>query len=886
MSLGPASVGDTIFDFDDTVVASPAYQRAIQRSSSHSQSGSKLQSVAGHRNPSAFIDEGYGTGVANTPNASIPSRSSSMQPHEAVVPDFGRRKSVSFKSGILQTNQGNVRRWQSHSTSPSLGTRSSGSRREKIRSMLRRLSTSGSASPITTSLTIGSPDTRRNRCRDFNISIDLKTTEGASAPLIVKVAQTGSRVDVERLIQSNHDIEARHIHSRRNALLVAAHCGNEEVMDLLIQNNARLEVADGAGCTALHLAASRGHIGVLGLLLLENVDIEARNFSGRTALWLAAEQGQLDAARILVATHAKVNSRANNQMTALHVAARQGYAEVVELLISQGADSEAKDALMMTALHYACEEGHPGVIELLFNNKIDINVSGSDRRTPLICAAAMGRFPVVQLLLKKKASSRSADDAGMTAIHWAAFNGHAEVVDLLSQKKGSLAMTKIAGRTALHLAVMNSQFAVVELLLRRDDVSLEARCESGLTPLHYACIADSSEIAKLLLVTGSDIEAQADGDQRTPVHIAVARSSMGLLNLLCDKGASLDARDSMGDRALCVACRQGRASAVQNLLSRGSPLYLRLGNRLYEDSPLCLAAMGGHLPIVSLLLQHGASVLRGDETGWQPARYAAYYGHPEVLQLLLVNSPTPIDNSGFGLSAEEIGFAPHATIPEDRKRKVRILLNRRHPHPHGHPTATTGSTLMSVPRPSPRSTPISPFEPTRTKEPSIALPSQPQELPGTLEQGLPDSRSVTPDQMRRDMRQPDTQGPVGVQQILPTVNEQALIQQPRAVNASVEPWDDMIQSQATAEESSGVRPDRNITIPGRELSLPQVSASASASEHRTAEGTQDMSRRLLSLLYSHSIESNDDNASETSSVSVYTAPEGNDPLPEAYELPG
>ena len=135
-----------------------------------------------------------------------------------------------------------------------------------------------------TSPVVESASGRRGYARDFNTSINLKTLEGASAPVIVKTAQTGSRDDVERLIQSGHDIEARHIHSRRNALLVAAHCGNDEIVDLLIQNNARLDVADGSGSTAVHLAASRGHLEALGLLLSENVDIETRNSQGRTAL--------------------------------------------------------------------------------------------------------------------------------------------------------------------------------------------------------------------------------------------------------------------------------------------------------------------------------------------------------------------------------------------------------------------------------------------------------------------------------------------------------------------------------------------------------------------------------------------------------------------------
>lgn len=155
-------------------------------------------------------------------------------------------------------------------------------------------------------------------------SIDLTAPEGATAPLIVKLAQSGGLADIEMLIESGHGVDARHLSTRRTALLVAAHCGNEAVVNLLIQKNARLDAVDAWGSTALHLAASRGHCDVIQLLLLEPLDREARDAQGRTALWLAAGRGQLEATRLLVAHHAKVNVRAENHTTPLHAAAKRG----------------------------------------------------------------------------------------------------------------------------------------------------------------------------------------------------------------------------------------------------------------------------------------------------------------------------------------------------------------------------------------------------------------------------------------------------------------------------------------------------------------------------------------------------------------------------------
>lgn len=728
ISRGQPSVGPTEFEFDNTVLESPVYQRAGGYSY-------PLPPRAERRSITSYSNQ-YLLAADHDSGLVVDNPAFSPNPQNALALD------TEYQIGDRPVRAGSKSLQRGDSTYSSLGSHSSGSKREKFRSMIRRIS-SVSISNAETSPVADSPNGRRSRGRDFNTSIDLKTEEGNSAPLIIKVAQTGSRQDVERLIQNNHDIEKRHLQSRRNALLVAAHCGKQEIVDLLIDNNANLEARDGTGCTALHLAASRGHVEVLESLILEGVEIDARNTQGRTALWLAADLGQLDSTRILVAAQAKVNFRADNQMTPFHVAAKRGDTEIVEHLMSYGADVEAKDASMMTALHYACENGHTGVIELLLSNKVDINAPGNDRRSPLICAAALGRLPVVQLLLNKRASSRSTDDNGMTALHWAAFNGHTESVHLLSQKRDSLSAKNVAGRTALHVAVMGGQFGVVELLLRKDNVALEARCAAGLTMLHYACLHDKTEIARLLLAAGSDIEAETTGGQQRPVHIAAASASVGLVNLLCGKGASFDARNAKGNRALCVACHHGRAAAVQSLLQRRSPLCKKFGNQSGYDSPLCLAAMGGHLPVVSLLLQHGASADQGDESGWKPARYAAYNGHPKVLELLLANSTESYQD----LSADKIGFSPDATISEDQKAQVCQLLNQASRQPR-HSIVSAG--VRTAPRPSPLPQEVSPFVSSSfpTGNPDISDAARPYELPGNLEQGLPASRSHTPEQMR------------------------------------------------------------------------------------------------------------------------------------------
>lgn len=72
------------------------------------------------------------------------------------------------------------------------------------------------------------------------MSIDFRPPDDLAAPSNVKAAQTGSLHEVELLLDQQAHIEARHAKSGRNALAVASHCGNEDVVNLLLQTGAQV----------------------------------------------------------------------------------------------------------------------------------------------------------------------------------------------------------------------------------------------------------------------------------------------------------------------------------------------------------------------------------------------------------------------------------------------------------------------------------------------------------------------------------------------------------------------------------------------------------------------------------------------------------------------
>ncbi|KAK8901375.1 hypothetical protein ACHAPF_006175 [Botrytis cinerea] len=699
-SILGSSIGGTVFEFDRTLQDSRPYNNTDSARGSRAVAHTKNQLP--ETNITATTDEGYETGITlsepRSPASSNHRPSLDNRPYLGqtnLLPDFNnfniyRSRSVASDSAKSEPM---VKRWLSSSSSSGESLpqedRLAGSRRKKFwPSRLGKINTFSAASLLSSPDRVkpASPSfptaNRLKRGQDMNFkqSIDFSSPNGLRTPTIVRAAQAGSSVEIQALLSNGDDIEACHDGTKRTALAVASHCGNAELVDLLLQFNANLTTRDANLDTPLHLAASRDHYSTLQLLLNEDIDMESRNKDGWSPLWAAANGGHIKSVELLAKRGAKINSRSNDQCTALHAAAKKGDKQMVEILLRNGADMEARDNQFMTALHYACENGHQNVVDYLFQKGANIEVLGNNSKTPLLCASATGQLQVVEYLSKRKVNPKSTDEKRANSLHYASRNGHVEVVNYLLEWKLSIHESDIDGLTPLHLAVIGQHFGVVELLLRKK-ATLDRRCREGRTPLHYACGSDSPDIVSLLLSAGANAAEETEGESRRPIHIAAAKGSVRIVEILYSKGIAIDQRDFGGDRPLCIACRQGHVQIVEKLLSYNEPLRMRFRDRPNKDSPLCIAAKAGHLDLVKLLMKKGASVKERDEFGYIPLRYAAYYGHPEVLEVLMEAGAELYDEGedshgwGFLLMPATIGFSDSTDISEDRKTRVRKLLD-------------------------------------------------------------------------------------------------------------------------------------------------------------------------------------------------------------------
>lgn len=154
-------------------------------------------------------------------------------------------------------------------------------------------------------------------------------------------------------------------------------------------------------------AVLNGQRDMVELMLAENADVNVRNQNGWTPLHCAALKNRSDLAELLIAHGAEIDATNNPGATPLDVSANIGSEDVAKLLIAHKANIQGKDVRTgWTPLHGAAFHGHIGMAKLLLANGADINAKDNDGMTPLYWAVVGNHLEMVKVLLANHADNK------------------------------------------------------------------------------------------------------------------------------------------------------------------------------------------------------------------------------------------------------------------------------------------------------------------------------------------------------------------------------------------------------------------------------------------------------------------------------------------------
>jgi len=200
--------------------------------------------------------------------------------------------------------------------------------------------------------------------RDLNA----RDRQTGQTPLHIAVAYAGAKGDatsVEILLEAGADANA--VNSAGGTPLSYADKLNDlKIVRLLLRHGAKTDIPiTQAGQTVLHSAAHAGHAEIVRLLLDAKATVDVKSKSGQTPLFFAIAGSHVDAASCLLGAGANPNIKDMSRLTPLFYAANNGKLPIVKTLIDAGADPEARDPEGRTPADWATKKGHKGVADYL-----------------------------------------------------------------------------------------------------------------------------------------------------------------------------------------------------------------------------------------------------------------------------------------------------------------------------------------------------------------------------------------------------------------------------------------------------------------------------------------------------------------------------------------
>ncbi|MGV3524873.1 MAG: ankyrin repeat domain-containing protein [Candidatus Sericytochromatia bacterium] len=483
----------------------------------------------------------------------------------------------------------------------------------------------------------------------------------------------------------------------------AAYAGHTELLTYLLAQGVSPDLGDTEGMTPLLWAARMGRPQAVKLLLAAGVDpngfggqdaltlsegsdnLENPQTGGYTPLMEAAVSGHPDIVEILLAAGADPLLKGTYGDTALSLACHDSSTpdavalQIVQQLLAQGAQPDPVNDAGKSPLMYAAKDGHLEIVKLLAAKGASLHRRDAEGKTVLSHALSRNNPSVVSFLLDGGARvAELLPEHQLALLQLFADQGDlTRVQDLLEQLPGLRQQPDALFEIAADFAQKGHQEGVAFLLKR--GVSAHARNEQNTSLLSRAAASGSLDLVKGLLSQGAWRRASEDAREQAVLSAAKYGQAEVLALLLAQSPAHMRQRQAL---ALSQAAFSGQTGLVKLLLEQGAePDFAKLAPALDPFSPpLLMAVEGGHVAVTKQLLARKPSA----DLLVLALKKASESGHLPLVQLLL--------DQGASLDREVDGL-PFAfwLIDNGRLSVVKHILAQR---PDWRPVLPDGNNLL------------------------------------------------------------------------------------------------------------------------------------------------------------------------------------------------
>ncbi|KAF3810601.1 Protein fem-1-like A-B [Colletotrichum gloeosporioides] len=364
------------------------------------------------------------------------------------------------------------------------------------------------------------------------------------SPLFMAVKRGYRRMTELLLAERKWDLDFKEKFSAMTPLHAAASKGYKEIVRLLRDNGARLDLRDKTGRTPLMTATIHRRKDTMVELLTgqhdEDLQLETEDLRGRTPLLMAAQIGFWDGVHILVESGAKCDKPEisktgetdpfitrskfkafkieisftiflqqgiqgatdflrTEEDTALHIAVWRNDFQMARFLLEHGANINARDHEGSPSLHMASVRGNEAILKLLLDDENCNHLNFRDQygMTPLHLASCTDWFDDNEYIEDVEPNSQNVeaiDNTGLGPVFKA--GQYNEVVHHLLAREADTTVLTEDGKTAVELAFDRGYYDRGEAILKSFSQSNGGTLE---TLMWAAGKTERHEIAKSLI---------------------------------------------------------------------------------------------------------------------------------------------------------------------------------------------------------------------------------------------------------------------------------------------------------------------------------------------------------------------------------------------------
>ncbi|XP_004756363.1 protein phosphatase 1 regulatory subunit 12B isoform X6 [Mustela putorius furo] len=226
-------------------------------------------------------------------------------------------------------------------------------------------------------------------------------------------------------------------------------------------------------------------------------------------------------------------------------ACSSGDTDEVKKLLARGADINTVNVDGLTALHQACIDENLDMVKFLVENRANVNQQDNEGWTPLHAAASCGYLNIAEYFINHGASVGIVNSEGEVPSDLAE---EPAMKDLLLEQVKKQGVDLEQSRKEEEQQMLQD----ARQWLNSGKIEDVRQPRSGATALHVAAAKGYSEVLRLLIQAGYDLNVQ-DYDGWTPLHAAAHWGVKEACSILAEALCDMDIRNKLGQTPFDVA---------------------------------------------------------------------------------------------------------------------------------------------------------------------------------------------------------------------------------------------------------------------------------------------------------------------------------------------